>query len=145
MTQARLFILGFAIFICSCAEKETPAMKPTAESETASTASTPGTLTASIDGQPWQASPAWNKDNDAAMARVDPQGLVTIRGMRTNKDASGTQPVEVIEITLKSSQPGTYTLEPSFANLQTATFSIGNDTTQRYFIHEKQSGQAVIA
>ena len=123
-------------------------MKPTAESPAASAPATQGSLSATIDGTVWHATPAWSKDNDAAMARVDANGLVTIRGTRTSQTAvssSQTQTVEVLEIILKSSQPGTYSLEPSFANLQTATFSIGMDTMQRYFIHEKQSGQVVIS
>jgi hypothetical protein len=149
MVRTRYLLLCISLVICACAAKENAPMKPTAESQSTatSTTSTQGSLSASIDGQVWQATPAWSKDKDAAMASVDANGLVTIRGTRMDSALStnGTTPVEVMEIILKSSQPGTYTLEPSFANLQTATFSIGTDTSKRFFIHEKQSGQAVIS
>ena len=120
-------------------------MKPTAEEPVNSTAATQGTLSATIDGAAWQATPAWSKDKNAAEASQDSKGIITIRGRKTEQGAASAGQVETIEITLKSSQPGTYNLDPAFANLQTATFSIGTDTSQSYFIHEKQSGQAIIS
>lgn len=135
------------LLISACATKENAPVKSTAQSPAPSASAPQPTLSATIDGAAWQATPAWKNDQAAATAGSDQAGLITIRGMRTNESASsvgGSQPVEVLEITLKSSQPGTYALRPAFEHLQTATFSVGTDSLQRYFIHEKQAGQAII-
>ncbi|MGI0135385.1 MAG: DUF6252 family protein [Candidatus Micrarchaeaceae archaeon] len=118
-------------------------MKATAETAPEATASAiGGNLSATINGIAWQAAPISSKDHDDAIATIDSKtGLVTIRG--TSNPSAGE--LQQIEITLKSAQVGTYTLSPLFAHLQTAQYNIGNDTSQVYFIHEKQSGQAVIS
>ncbi len=136
------YIFCILLFLFGCASKEDVASKETAESSPAATSTaTQGMLSATINGAAWQAMPVSSKDNDAAIASVDPKSrLVTIRGTRS----SGTQP-ETIEITVKSLQPGTYALMPDFDHLQTATYSIGADTAQIYFIHEKQSGEVIIS
>jgi hypothetical protein len=142
MAKIRFQYLIFCavIIICGCAAKDDAPMKPTAESAPEATAMR-GTLSARLDGMTWQATPVSAKDNDDAIASVDRKsGLVTIRGTRTSSDGP-----ETIEITLKSLQSGTYTLWPEFAHLQTALYSIGSDTSQVYFIQEKQSGQAIIS
>jgi hypothetical protein len=147
MKQARYVFICLTFLISACATKENAPMKPTAEAPAGATseAAAKSTLSATIDGAAWQATPAWKNDQNAASATAD-QGIITIRGTSQGAVAGGgSQPVEVMEITLKSSQPGTYPLRPAFEHLQTATFSIGTDSLQRYFIHEKQSGQLVIS
>ncbi|GEM_PF-2616667 len=145
MARIRLPFFAFILllFISACATKESAPTKETAESSPAAAPTVGhGTVSATIDGTAWQSAPASSKDDDAAIASIDPKtGFITIRG--TN--ASAASEPQVIEITLKSSQPGNYTLAPDFDHVQTATYSIGSDTSQLYFIHEKQSGQAVIS
>ena len=132
-------LILFGCALCACATKED--VKTPAESVPVANAPAPGVLSATIDGRAWQATPVANKDNDNAIASLDPKSeLVTIRGTSN----SGSQP-ETIEITLKSPQSGTYQLLPDFGHLQTAIYSIGSDTSQVYFIHEKQAGEAVIS
>ena len=118
-------------------------MKATAESAPAETPSVVGgSLSATINGTSWNAAPVSNKDHDDAIATIDSKtGLLTIRGT-SNPSA---EELQQIEITLKSSQVGTYTLSPLFAHLQTAQYNIGDDTAQVYFIHEKQSGEVAIS
>ncbi len=138
----RFWIICALLILFGCASKEDAPMKATAESAPeATTAATSGVLSATIGGTAWQATPVSSEDNDDAIASVDAKsGLVTIRGTRN----SGSGP-ELVEITLESSHPGTYKLFPEFGHLQTAIYSIGTDTSQVYFIQEKQSGEAMIS
>src|SRR5689334_15665012 len=111
MARVKTWLIFCTIFfLCSCAAKEDAPMKPAAESAPVTAPVVHGSIAATIDGTAWQTNSAAPKDMDEAIATLDPKtGLVTIRGTSSASDS-----VKVLEITLKSMQPGTYTLGPDF-------------------------------
>jgi hypothetical protein len=132
----------FAIIgLSGCGQKESgPVREQTGPS--AETVQVHGSMTAVVNGKPWtaQGSPS-EKQLDNVTASIDSRnGEVTIHGISDTYHSIESNRIEEINITLKSMQPGTYTLSPDFDHDQTATYTKGQDSSKVYFIHEHQSG-----
>jgi hypothetical protein len=125
-----------------CGQKESGPVREQGGPSAEASVQVHGSMTALVNGKPWtaQGSPS-EKQLDNVTASIDTRnGEMTIHGISDTYHSIESNRIEEINITLKSIQPGTYTLSPDFDHDQTATYTKGQDSSTVYFIHEHQSG-----
>lgn len=104
------------------------------------------TMTATINGKPWQAggSPQ-NSGLQDVIGEIDPQsGYIRIEGKQYEYHSIKATGLEKIQIVVKKSEPGEYGLGPGFDSLQTALYAVGVQQPSSFFIAEHQAGKITI-
>jgi hypothetical protein len=143
--QKWLIVALIVTVFAGCVQKEGGPVREDTEPSPMSSPEIHGSMSATVNHEKWIAGGSPSETLDDVSAMIDPKnGEVTICGERLTHHAVESDASEEIQITLKSIEPGHYTLAPDFDHDQTAIYLKGSDSSQVYFIHEHQTGDVIL-